>query len=68
MSRFALNRTRPHSIASYANQSYLTSYLKSYLKKKKDGLVFLEHGTGIKLGYSGILWNPVALLLWFMLL
>gem|GEM_PF-2853357 len=35
MSRFALNRTRPHSIASYANQSYLTSYLKSYLKKKR---------------------------------
>lgn len=42
--------------------------LKIVLKKKKDSLVFLEHGTGIKLGYSGILWNPVALLLWLKLL
>ena len=33
---------------------YLKIYLKICLKKKKDSLVFLEHGTGIKLGYSGI--------------
>ena len=36
--------------------------LKNVLKQKKDSLVFLEHGTGIKFWYSGILWNPVALL------
>lgn len=44
MSRLALNRTRPHSIASYANQSYLTSYLKSYLKKKRTVWFFLNVG------------------------
>lgn len=40
MSRFALNRTRLHSIASYANQSYLTSYLK----KKRTVWFFLNVG------------------------
>ena len=46
------------------NLIVLRIVLKIVLKEKKESLVFLEHGTGIKLGYSGILWNPVALLLW----
>lgn len=37
--------------------------LKIVLKKKKDSLVFLKRGTGRRLEYSGILWNPAALLL-----
>lgn len=36
--------------------------LKIVLKKKKDSLVFLKRGTGRRLEYSGILWNPAALL------
>ena len=36
--------------------------LRIVLKKKKDSLVFLKRGTGRRLEYSGILWNPAALL------
>ena len=35
--------------------------LRIVLKKKKDSLVFLKRGTGRRLEYSGILWNPAAL-------
>ena len=44
------------------NLIVLRIVLKIVLKKKKDSLVFLKRGTGRRLEYSGILWNPVALL------
>lgn len=36
--------------------------LRIVLKKKKDSLVFHKRETGRRLEYSGILWNPAALL------
>lgn len=45
------------------NLIVLRIVLKIVLKKKKDSLVFLKRGTGRRLEYSGILWNPAALLL-----
>ena len=48
-----------HIVEYCVNLIVLRIVLKNVLKQKKDSLVFLEHGTGIKFGYSGILWNPV---------
>lgn len=42
------------------NLIVLRIVLKIVLKKKKDSLVFLKRGTGRRLEYSGILWNPAA--------
>lgn len=44
------------------NLIVLRIVLKIVLKKKKDSLVFHKRGTGRRIEYSGILWNPAALL------